>query len=67
MRKHLFLIIAFTFLCLTAGTLSASERTYNVLFIQSYTNRTPWHSHLVAGLQEGLEKGGVKAMSLRSI
>ncbi len=61
MRKHLFLICPLVILCLTSGTLSAAEKTYNVLFIQSYTNTTPWHNELVAGLQSGLEQGGVKA------
>ena len=41
--------------------LSAAEKTYDILFIQSYTNRTPWHLQLIEGLQTGLEKGGVKA------
>lgn len=61
MGKHLLLIYSLVFLCLTSGTLSAEEKNYNVLFIQSYTNSASWHSNLIAGLQEGLEKGGVKA------
>ena len=44
-----------------SGTLSATERTYNVLFIQSYTKNTPWHSLLTENLENGLDKGGVKA------
>ena len=43
------------------GTLSAAENNYNVLFIQSYTNSASWHDNLITGLQNGLEKGGVKA------
>ena len=61
MRKHLFLICSLAFLCLTLGTLSAEEKTYKILFIQSYTNNTPWHNELIAGLQEGLKQEGVKA------
>lgn len=61
MRKHLFLIGSLVLLCLTSGVLSAAEKTYDILFIQSYTNRTPWHQQLIEGLQSGLEKGGVKA------
>lgn len=61
MRKHLFLICSLAFLCLTLGTLSAEEKTYKILFIQSYTNNAPWHNELIAGLQEGLEQEGVKA------
>ena len=48
MRKHLFLICSLAFLCLTLGTLSAEEKTYKILFIQSYTNNTPWHNELIA-------------------
>ncbi len=44
-----------------SGTLSAAETNYNVLFIQSYTNSSSWHNNLIAGLQDGLEEGGVKA------
>lgn len=44
-----------------SGTLSAAENNYNVLFIQSYTNSASWHDNLITGLQNGLEKGGVKA------
>lgn len=44
-----------------SGTLSAAERTYNVLFIQSYTKNTPWHSLLTENLENGLKKGGVRA------
>lgn len=61
MGKHLFLLYSLAFLCLISGTLSAAEKTYNVLFIQSYTENTPWHEELIEGLQKGLEKGGVKA------
>ena len=44
-----------------SGTLSAAETNYNVLFIQSYTNSSSWHNNLIAGLQDGLEEGGIKA------
>ena len=44
-----------------SGTLSAAENNYNVLFIQSYTNSSSWHNNLIAGLQDGLKEGGVKA------
>ena len=61
MGKHFFLLCSWAFLCLISGTLSAAENNYNVLFIQSYTNSASWHDNLIAGLQNGLEKGGVKA------
>lgn len=44
-----------------AGYLQTAERTYNVLFIQSYNNRTPWNDRLSEGLRDGLAHGGVKA------
>lgn len=62
MKKHLFLLCSFLLLYFGAsGTLLAAKDTYNVLFIQSYTNHTPWHQKLSEGLRDGLEKGGVKA------
>lgn len=61
MRKHFFLIWFVGFWCLAPGILSAAEKTYNVLFIQSYTNRAPWQKLLIEELHNGLEKGGVKA------
>ncbi len=61
MRKHLLFIWSLVILCLASGTLVAAEKTYNILFIQSYTNKTPWHNDLTQGLRNGLEKGGIKA------
>ena len=61
MGKHFFLTCSLAFLCMISGTLSAAETNYNVLFIQSYTNSSSWHNNLIAGLQDGLEEGGVKA------
>ena len=59
--KRLFFPLLAGLLWLMSGTLSATERTYNVLFIQSYTKNTPWHSLLTENLENGLDKGGVKA------
>ena len=61
MGKHFFLTCSLAFLCMISGTLSAAETNYNVLFIQSYTNSSSWHNNLIAGLQDGLEEGGIKA------
>lgn len=60
MRKRLSCLLFLSLLWMMLGTLSAAERTYNVLFIQSYTNHTPWHNRLTVGLKERLAKGGVK-------
>ncbi|WP_175628870.1 ABC transporter substrate binding protein [Bacteroides acidifaciens] len=38
----------------------ASESTFNILFIQSYTSQTPWHSDLNQGLVKGFRESGVK-------
>jgi len=59
--KRLFFPLFAGLLWLMSGTLSATERTYNVLFIQSYTKNTPWYSLLTENLENGLDKGGVKA------
>lgn len=39
---------------------AASERTFNILFIQSYNTQTPWHNDLNAGLQKGFKESGLK-------
>ena len=59
--KRLFFPLFAGLLWLMSGTLSATERTYNVLFIQSYTKNTPWYSLLTENLENGLDKVGVKA------
>ncbi len=59
--KRLFFPLFAGLLWLISGTLSAAENNYNVLFIQSYTNSSSWHNNLIAGLQDGLKEGGVKA------
>lgn len=42
----LFIVLFFAVLIQAA----AAERTYNILFIQSYTSQTPWHSDLNQGV-----------------
>lgn len=60
MRKRLLLLILISLLCAAATeNIFAAERAYNVLFVQSYNNRTPWHSQLTRGVREGLKAGGV--------
>lgn len=39
---------------------AASERTYNILYIQSYNSQTPWHDELNQGLAKGLKESGLK-------
>lgn len=53
----------FLFLLLLASVfeLAASERTYNVLFIQSYNNQTSWNGELGRGLKSGFSEAGIKA------
>lgn len=38
---------------------AAAERTYNILFIQSYTSQTPWHNDLNKGLAKGFRENGL--------
>ncbi|MDR0894469.1 MAG: histidine kinase [Prevotellaceae bacterium] len=64
MKKSFMLTSIVTLLCLlTCNQLIASEKqsAYNVLFIQSYDTRTPWHNELTEGLHYGLEKNGIHA------
>lgn len=35
---------------------AATERTFNILFLQSYTAQTPWHSSLNQGLAKGFRR-----------
>ncbi len=56
MKRLFFPLFALAFLWLMSGTLLATERTYNVLFIQSYTKNTPWHSLLTENLENGLDE-----------
>ena len=44
--------------------IAAAEQTYNVLFIQSYTNQTPWHNDLTRGLRDGFSSE--KGLSIRA-
>lgn len=39
---------------------ATAERTYNILFIQSYNSQTPWHADLNQGLAEGFRESGLK-------
>ena len=57
-RRYYYLFVCL-FLSVFIKTV-ASERTYNILFIQSYTNQTPWHADLNKGLQDGFKERGVK-------
>ena len=52
----LFIVLFFAVLIQAA----AAERTYNILFIQSYTSQTPWHSDLNQGLAKGFKERGLK-------
>lgn len=38
----------------------ASDSTFNILFIQSYTSQGSWNDDLIQGLRNGFDKGGVK-------
>ncbi|MDD3037877.1 ABC transporter substrate binding protein [Bacteroides sp.] len=38
----------------------ATEQTYKILFIQSYTSQTPWSGDLTSGLAKGFKDSGLK-------
>lgn len=61
-RRLVLLTLLILFPCIIfAGHFSAAERTYNVLFIQSYSHRTPWNDRLTEGVRDGLSREGVNA------
>ena len=57
-RRYYCLLIVLFFAVLIQA--AAAERTYNILFIQSYTSQTPWHSDLNQGLVKGFKESGLK-------
>lgn len=52
--------LLFLLLSVFVFELTASERTYHVLFIQSYNSQTPWSSELSRGVKAGFAESGVK-------
>ena len=57
-RRYYCLLIVLFFAVLIQA--AAAERTYNILFVQSYTSQTPWHSDLNQGLVKGFKESGLK-------
>lgn len=57
-QRYCYLVVVLLFTVL--GRSLAAERTFNILFIQSYTSQTPWSDDLQRGLADGLEDCGVK-------
>ena len=55
--KRLFFPLLAGLLWLMSGTLSAAERTYNVLFIQFLYKNTPLAQLLTENLENGLKRG----------
>lgn len=59
MKRQCYCLFIVLFVTVFSRTVAA-ERTYNILFIQSYTSQTPWHTHLNDGLAKGFREQGVK-------
>lgn len=59
MNRRYYCLLVVLFLTVLARA-AASEGTFNILFIQSYTSQTPWHSDLNQGLVKGFKENGVK-------
>lgn len=57
-RRYYCLFVLFFWVVLVRA--AASEGTFNILFIQSYTSQTPWHNDLNQGLVKGFRESGVK-------
>ena len=58
-RQYCYLLVVL--LLAVSAQLAATESTYNILFIQSYTSQTPWHNELNSGLIKGFRENGIKA------
>ncbi len=52
-RRRCYYTLLFLLLAVSLK-IAAAEQSYNVLFIQSYTNQTPWQQDLIRGLRDGL-------------
>lgn len=59
MNKRICSLFVVLFCTVFAWT-AASENTFNILFIQSYTSHTPWYSDLNQGLLKGFKESGLK-------
>lgn len=57
-RRYCCLCIVLFFAVLVQA--AAAERTFNILFIQSYTSQTPWQNDLNKGLAKGFKESGLK-------
>lgn len=57
-RQLIYIFLLFAFLLFPS--LAAAERTFNVLFVQSYTPDTPWYDDLSRGLSDGFREAGLK-------
>lgn len=56
-RRYCYLLVVL--FCAVLSRAVAAERTYNILFIQSYTSQTPQCADLNKGLTEGFKASGV--------
>lgn len=59
MNRRFYCLFAVLFYAVLVNA-AAAERTYNILFIQSYTSQTPWHNDLNKGLAKGFKENGLK-------
>lgn len=57
-RRHICFFVILLFAIFSRSV--AAERTYNILFIQSYTSQTPWDKGVEEGLAAGFRENGVK-------
>ena len=58
MKQRYFCVFVVLFIAVLCQA-AASERTYNVLFLQSSTSQTPWHRDLNQGLVKGFKDNGL--------
>lgn len=60
-KPYIILAIFLLFFFVKLDAAGRRDKVYRILFIQSYTNTTPWHANLIRGVEAGLEVSGLKA------
>ena len=58
MNRRYYYLLVVLFMTVWVQSLAA-ERTYNILFIQSYTSQSAWHNDLNQGLAKGFKDSGL--------
>lgn len=60
-NKQYIIFLIFLFFFFVKLDAAERDKVYRILFIQSYTNTTPWHDNLIRGVEGGLKASGLDA------